>query len=223
MPRKSVRAKARAQKPKRTAKPVLTAERLRELIEYCPKTGRMFWRVNRGPARAGSEAGAINGEGRVYIRIDGRLYQRSRLAWLFMRGEHPAQFVDHRSGRRDDDRWENLRLATPSENSRNCRRRVSKHGVPGVGYTPGRSKPWQAQIQRAGKRKSLGMFATKAEASAAYEAAAKREHGAFATSRRPKTESKHYVSFADLKLGDILAEMVLDDIAAEKAATEARP
>jgi len=217
MKNKTARAKARDKKTKCTAKPVLTAERLRELLDYCPKTGRMFWKVSRGGVVAGSEAGTLHSQGRVVIRIDGRMYKRSRLAWLHMLGEHAPHFVDHKNGIRDDDRWQNLRPASPAENSRNVRR-VNRHGAPGVSYRPGRKNPWRAQIQREGKPKSLGSYATKAEASAAYEAAAVKLHGEYAASRRPKREHANYVSYADNRLGDILADHVLDEIMAEQAA-----
>ena len=35
----------------------LTAERLRELLDYAPETGLFYWRVRSGRASAGSEAG----------------------------------------------------------------------------------------------------------------------------------------------------------------------
>src|SRR5262245_63170460 len=133
--KKTVRATARNKRTKRTAKPVLTAERLRELLDYDPKTGRMFWKVSRGGVVAGSEAGSLHSQGRVVIRIDGRMYKRSRLAWLHVTGETPAHFVDHKNGIRDDDRWENLRPASPAENSRNAKR-PNRHGLPGVSYRP---------------------------------------------------------------------------------------
>src|SRR5262249_21172624 len=73
------------------ARPALTAERLRELLDYDPASGTMVWRVNRrGGAKAGSEAGSLNGQGYVLISAGGSSYMRSRLAWLYMTGAWPA-------------------------------------------------------------------------------------------------------------------------------------
>ena len=62
----------------------LTAERVRELLDYDPDTGIFVWRKNRSNVRAGSEAGTVKPEGNncVYriIQIDGRLLRAHRLA-----------------------------------------------------------------------------------------------------------------------------------------------
>lgn len=199
----------------------LTAERLRELLDYDPEAGRMFWRVSQGSrAVAGTEAGTFHKHsGYVHITIDGRKYRRARLAFLHVTGAWPKRFSDHKNGVRDDDRWDNLRDASRSENLRNVRPR-GRHGVKGVTLRTDqhRNKPWHASIYDRGRTRSLGDFATKAEAAAAYEAAAKRQYGDFAVSVRP-AESADYVSHSDGRLGDVLADIVIAEIEAE--ATEA--
>lgn len=198
-------------------KPPLTAERLRELLDYDPKTGRMTWRADRPRMSAGSEAGSPNGRGYVYVSVDGRLYKRARLAWLHVKGAWPEREIDHKNGVKDDDRFANLRHASRSENCRNTRS-WSRHGVKGV-YLDSRLRirPWRAAICSNGKQRVLGYYATKAEAAAAYTEAAQRLQGRFAASKR-RGEGRRYVSAADQRLGDMLADMVLSDIAAEAAA-----
>ena len=62
----------------------LTAQRLRELLDYAPDTGRFYWRVRSGRASAGGEAGTWSGDGYRDIKIDGTIYRAHRLDWLFM-------------------------------------------------------------------------------------------------------------------------------------------
>ena len=64
---------------------MLTANRLRKVLSYAPATGIFRWKVSASTrAPVGTIAGAKNGRGYRQIRIDGRPYSASRLAWLYM-------------------------------------------------------------------------------------------------------------------------------------------
>jgi len=66
---------------------MLTAIRLRKVLSYAPATGIFRWKVSASTrAPVGTIAGAKNGRGYRQIRIDGRPYSASRLAWLYMTG-----------------------------------------------------------------------------------------------------------------------------------------
>ena len=103
-----------------------------------------------------------------------------RIACFLSYGRRPAE-IDHRNLIRDDNRLENLREASRSQNASNtvsrhlCARVKSRHK--GVYHDRGR---WQAKIKHAGKDMYLGIFATEDEAHAACVAAAIRLHGEFA-------------------------------------------
>lgn len=76
--------------------------------------------------------------------------------------------TDHVDGDGLNNRRENLRTATHSQNQHN--QRIAAHntsGVKGVSWDKSTQK-WQALIKLMGKRKHLGLFATIDEASAAY-------------------------------------------------------
>ena len=113
-------------------------------------------------------------DGYVYVRINGKSFGEHRLIHLLFTGEWPYQ-VDHRNGLRSDNRPENLRAATHAEN---CRNRRPLRASKGCYWQPKRGK-WIAQIGVDGKRKTIGYFATEAEASAAYSKAANELHGEF--------------------------------------------
>lgn len=127
----------------------------------------------------GSRAGCLS-YGRRTIRVDDELYMAARLAWLYMTGRPPVGDVDHKNLDKGDDRWENLREATRSQNLAN--KRASSRNVSGFKscYRHPETGRWRAQIMRERQRFHLGYFDTPEEASAAYEAAAKRLFGEFA-------------------------------------------
>jgi hypothetical protein len=91
-----------------------------------------------------------------------------------------GQEVDHINGNRLDNRRENLRLATRSQNAKNVGKKPSnKSGFKGV-HKHGRNNSWVAQISVENKMIHLGSFKTPEEAALAYNAAAQRLHGEFA-------------------------------------------
>ncbi len=161
----------------------LTQERLKELLSYDPLTGVFLWRVKLSNKNPGDVAGCKK---RVYIviSIDDVIYRAHHLAWLYMTGEWPNPFVDHRDLNKHNNVWTNLREATKSQNMANVGIiKSNKSGLKGVSrYRAGESygKPWQACIGKDGKSRHLGHFATKEEAHAAYVAAAENLFGEFA-------------------------------------------
>ena len=76
--------------------------------------------------------------------------------------------VDHINGNRLDNRRENLRLVTSSQNKMNRGpRKDCKSGIKGVSWHKQNSK-WVARIKIDGKYKHLGQFETKEEAGVVY-------------------------------------------------------
>lgn len=98
------------------------------------------------------------------------------LGRLLVKGEQ----VDHITRNPLDNRIENLRLATQSEN--HCNRGKFKNntsGFKGVSWHKYTQK-WEAKIMLDGTRKYLGYFDTPEKAALAYNAAARELHGEFA-------------------------------------------
>jgi hypothetical protein len=159
----------------------ITAERLRELLHYDPETGMFTWRVNRrGTAKAGTHAGRLNPNGYRDIMINGKRYKEHRIAWLYARGVMPTNLIDHINGIKDDNRIENLREATKSQNSANRGKpNSSTSGCKGVSWSKA-AKKWKAQIGTHCKKIYLGVFTNIEDASAAYQAAALKYQGEFA-------------------------------------------
>lgn len=157
---------------------MITAEELRELLDYDEATGVFTWRRSmRGPVKQGDAAGRLKPNGYLSIKIKQRDYFAHRLAFLYMAGRFPNSEVDHKNGDRSDNRWSNLREATVSQNRGNSRmNRRNQAGLKGVSlFRP--TGRWRARIGT----KTLGYYRTKLEAHAAYVAAAKDKFGEFAS------------------------------------------
>lgn len=161
----------------------LAAKLVEELLAYDPATGVFVWRPRCGAhsfnARfAGSVAGSANQYGHLQVAVAGRYYQLHRLAWLVAHKRWPEQLLDHINGDPSDNRIENLRPADFSQNAANSSMRSrNRVGLKGVTETP--NGKFRAHICWRGHQKSLGMFATKEAAYAAYRKAAAETHGEF--------------------------------------------
>lgn len=163
---------------------MISVDRLRTVLDYNAATGVFTWRESLSAgAPVGSPAGTVYKNGRRYITIDRKRHFSARLAWFYVHGEWPTFQVDHRNCNKLDDRIDNLRLATPFQNSGN--KRVSKRnelGIKGVGISPRvrKTQRYRARIRVHDQLLHLGYFSTPEEASAAYEAAATKHFGEFA-------------------------------------------
>lgn len=158
----------------KTREPHISVDRLRELFEYDPSTGEVTRTTSLGRYWRGFVFDGLN------IQVDGRWYRRSRISWALYHGEWPPTdlYIDHINGIRADNRIENLRLATPTQNQQN----KAGYGVysKGVTWRQRHEKPYQAKIRVDGKRIHLGSFATEEEASNAYQEACLKYHGEYA-------------------------------------------
>lgn len=165
-------------------KPRVTAERLRQVLDYNPATGEFRWKTKLGPVdRIGEIAGTISNRGRRHIAIDRTVFAAHRLAWLYVYGAWPSGQLDHRNLNKLDDRIENLRPATRQQNSANRPvLRNNRLGVKGVSITPRVRRPqrYRARIRVDNRLIHLGYFSTPEQASEAYRLAAVKHFGEFA-------------------------------------------
>lgn len=158
----------------------LTLGRLKELLDYDPDTGIFTWKVWRGgSAVAGSVAGNIDSHGHRQIKIDQIRYMAHRLAWLYFYGQLPNEEIDHINTIKNDNRINNLRMATHSQNMMHRgKNNNNTSGYKGVFWLKCASK-WMAIIRVNRKRIYLGLFDSPFKAHEAYCEAAKLHHGVF--------------------------------------------
>jgi hypothetical protein len=162
------------------AKADLTAQRLRELLDYDPATGIFTWRVYRGwNAQQGDVAGSVDRSGyRVFFFAKHGRQAGGRLAWLHVHGRWPNGVIDHINGMVDDNRIANLRDVTHAQNLQNIKRHrpCNESGFLGVTTSKNPNGGFAATIECNKQRHYLGFFKTPEEAHAAYLKAKRELH-----------------------------------------------
>lgn len=144
---------------------------------YDPITG--LFKKTSGPAN-GAMCLSVETGGYIRLRLNNRAYVAHRVAWFFVYGVVPSNYIDHINGNKKDNRIANLRECTNQQNTHNSATRVdNKTGFKGVSWCSKNGK-FRAQIQLLSKRRiSLGFFEAPELAAAAYQVKAKQIHGEF--------------------------------------------
>lgn len=146
-----------------------TREELLERFTYCADDGTLI--------SDGKEAGYVMGSGYRLCSVKKQRIYAHRIIWCMMTGSWPSMEIDHANGKKSDNRWSNLRLATRQQNAMNrAADSTNKSGFKGVSFHKGK---WRAVIKAGGKHKHLGYFNDPSTASIAYLNASKSEHGEF--------------------------------------------
>lgn len=147
--------------------------------------GSLTWlRVSKYHAeKVGSEAGSPipNHSGKVYwaVQINGRKVKRSQIVFCLTRGHWPTQQVDHINGNSLDDRPDNLREATATQNAWNHKTRAKASPLP-MGVRKAASGRFVARITVNKRAFTIGTFDTPELAAISYQAARRVNFGEFA-------------------------------------------
>ena len=109
----------------------------------------LTWLTGR---RAGAVAGTLNDRGYWVVQMQGKKMQVHRIIWEMLNGPIPdGKVIDHINQNPSDNRIENLRLASISDNNCNARR-DSREYPRGVYYT---GTCWRGEFWKDGKRYML--------------------------------------------------------------------
>ena len=134
--------------------------------------GKLFYAVSRRGIKLGGRAGTWGSNKYRHVRILNKSFSEHQIIWFIHTGEWSTRAlnIDHINGDKTDNRIENLRICSNSENQQN--RHTHRKGSP-IGVTKHSSGKWQAvrpiiwQGFDFGKRKYLGLFTLRSEAAAA--------------------------------------------------------
>ena len=145
-----------------------------EHMSYDPETGCLTWVSGR---LRGQVAGCVKRKGYVVVRFRRTGYLAHRIAYFLHAGTCPP-ILDHADGNRANNRWDNLREATPTQNNANTQK--YRGNLPkGVFTKPGSSR-FYARIKHSGRTQYLGAYDSAAAAHAAYCQKAVELHGEYA-------------------------------------------
>lgn len=161
---------------------------LRSLYTYDNDNGRLRYRAAMSDkVKVGDLVGWVSQHGTKFttkkyrrVTLHKRSFYEHTLIWVFHYGMFPKGVIDHVDHDSLNNRIENLRDTTHTDNCRNQNKaKNNKSGVTGVSWNSLR-RNWEAQIHVDGKRIWLGNFADIADAAKA-RAAANIKYGFHAT------------------------------------------
>lgn len=154
----------------------LSAERLRELLDYNPETGE--FKAKTGPKKGNVVGFLVPPKNYRRVFLDGKQYYAHRLAWLYVTGEWPHDQIDHINGVKTDNRWCNLRHVSAEKNQQNWREAMpwnKTSGLLGVCWH-GKNQKWVAQISVKGRSRVVGYSDDPNEAHQMYLDAKRKLH-----------------------------------------------
>ena len=147
------------------------ASLLWDRYDYKPLTGELIRK-----RKTEFTAGTMNSRGYLHTQIGEHKYVIHRVVWKWVTGSDPqALMLDHKDRNKTNNAWNNLRVATGSQNQANTGR---ASGVHCVQLKSGRIR-FVASISIGGRNKNLGRFDTQEEAESCYRNAHVSLHGSF--------------------------------------------
>lgn len=113
------------------ARQVTDVNLVREYLYYDPDNGLMRWIKCKSGIKVGDIAGCIDkSSGYMRVYFNGVKYYIHQLIWMYMTGNWSDREIDHINLDKTDNRWSNLREASPSENS--CNKGMYKNNTTGI-------------------------------------------------------------------------------------------
>lgn len=146
-------------------------------MRYDPNTGQLWWTCEGGFHRDTTKPiGSFNGRGYFQVTTPYCNLRVHQICWYFIYCEWPSMLVDHVDNDRTNNKPDNLRLATLSQNSGNSNpHKDGSSKYKGVCWAEANGR-WLARC----RSKYIGLFESEEEAALAYNYEAEKAFGPFA-------------------------------------------
>lgn len=168
---------------------------LHQCFTYNPESGVLTWKVRPrdhfasewswtvfNKTWAGNETGTPSKHGYLKVCLNGKTLLAHHIVWCLCTGDWSTTELDHIDGVPQNNRIENLRQATDSQQAINRGKpKNNTSGFKGV-YWHQPANRWYAQITKEGKTKHLGFFDNPEQAHLVRLVAAEQIHGEYARS-----------------------------------------
>lgn len=120
------------------------------------------------------------------VFIEGKIVKEHRAIWILHNGTIPdGMCLDHKDGNSNNNRIENLRLCTATQNNQNKTiYKRSRSGYKGVIHCQRDESRFSCHIRVDGEQMFLGIFDSAIQAAMAYDLAATKYFGEFARTNR---------------------------------------
>ena len=159
---------------------MITQELANNLFQL--KNGNLFWKnktSNLSRIKIGDEAGVLDKKGYKKIGINQKIYFEHHIVFLMNHGYLPKQ-IDHINGVKNDNRIENLREVTNSQNKMNTKLQSNnKSGIKNVNWCK-KSNKWVVQLAVDNKKRWFGYYYDLNVAKFVAETMRYKYHGKFA-------------------------------------------
>lgn len=136
---------------------MITQQQVKELFDY--KDGELYWKKPLKTAQCnytvGDKAGKKHSAGYIQVCLKRKLYLAHRLIFLWHHGYLP-KVIDHIDGNKCNNRIENIREVTSSQNGFNCK--LSAKNLSGYKNVYRLNNKWGIAISVNGKNKYFGTY-----------------------------------------------------------------